>query len=1590
MMNLDERIAALSPQQRALLELRLKNQAAETSKLQIIPRRREDNTAPLSFAQQRMWLLYQFDPESSVYNIASNLRLRGPLDVAVLEQSLNEVIRRHEALRTTFTEIDGQPAQVIASEMTLTLRRHDFAELPQAEREAKLRRFVSEGMSEPFNLSHGPLLRATLIRLGAEEHVLQLLMHHIVSDAWSLDVLLKEMIGLYEAFLKGEPSPFPPLPIQYADFACWQRERLDGEAMEIQVAYWKNRLSDTPPILELPTDRPRPAIQTMRGARQSFTLSAALTEQLKAISRKEGATLYMTLLASWQALLARYSGQQDILVGTSIANRNRSETEPLIGFFLNMLVLRTDLSGDPSFRELLARVRQVTLDAFAHQDVPFEKLVEELQLERVTSHPPIFQVAFGFGDTTKQSPRLSKLSYNPLELDATPAKFDLTLDIGLVEQGMIGALVYNADLFDAGTASRMLQNLTTLLEAVVAAPDVPLSRISLVNGAERERMLVEWNDTQLDYPQDVCIHEVFEAQAESSPQSIAVVFEGEEVSYEDLNRRANQLAHHLRSLGVRAEMPVGLYVERSVEMIVGLLAILKAGGVYVPLDPAYPSERLSWMMEDAGVSFIITQQQLLFTLPTYAATAEVVCIDSEWEIIEQQSVENPARACSSENLAYVIYTSGSTGRPKGIGISHRAAASHLAGAQKAFEMRADDRVLQFASLNFDVSLEQIFTTLWTGARLVVRGAEVWSAEEFFARSADYGLTVANFPTAYWQQLTQTLDPTELARNTQLRLVIVGGDAIMPEAVAQWQSAEIDPGAIRLLNAYGPTEATITASAYDIPANFSEASSQRRVPIGRPLPNKSIYLLDENLEPVPVGVPGALFIGGDGLARGYLHRPDLTASRFIPHPFSSSPNQRLYDSGDLARFLPDGSIEFLGRLDQQVKIRGFRIELGEVEAVLNEQEGIKEAVVVVRQAANGEKRLVAYVVAATGTTAEASQWRAYMKERVPEYMIPSVFVEIAEMPLTVSGKIDRQALPEAESEGRAEGAGYEEPRTAIEESLAGIWKQVLGVERVGIHDNFFELGGDSILSIQIVARANQAGLRLTAKQIFEHQTVAELAAVAGTGAAAESEQGQVTGPVPLTPIQKWFFEESIALPQHWNQAVLLETRQPLDTELLEKVVKGLLEHHDALRLRFMVTPEGVEQVNSFVEANTPVELIDLSSKPDAEQRACIEEAANRVQASLSFAEGSLVRVAYFDLGEGKAGRLLIVIHHLLVDGVSWRILLEDLQRGYEQLSQGEEMRLPAKTTSYKRWAERLQEYAQSDELQQEAAFWLEDARREVCPQPLDYPSGANTVESSKAVNVSLSADETRLLLQEMPKVFRTEINDVLLTALWQAFTQWTGETELLFDLEGHGREEIFEDVDLSRTVGWFTSIYPVRLQPRDSGDAQGELLKHVQQQLRRINNHGIGYGLLRYLCEDLSIAFALEAAPKAEVSFNYLGQFDQVLEEDSLFAPARESAGASRSASGLRPYLLEINASISGGVLQVSWTYSENVHRRATIEKLAGAFTGALRSLIELCETPDAVSFAPSDFPLLKFDQRQLDKLIAEINKTTDTSSIGEP
>jgi len=1521
----------------------------------------------LSFAQARLWFLEQLEPGSSAYNIPAAVRLTGSLDVVALEQSLQEIVQRHEALRTTFAMVSGEPIQVISPVLALTLPLVDLHSLPEAQQEAEVERLATESAQQPFDLAMGPLLRATLLNLGEAEHVLLLTMHHIVSDGWSMGVLIRELAALYEAFSTGKPSPLPELPIQYADFAHWQRQWLQGEVLAAQLSYWQQQLAGAPAVLELPTDRPRPAVQTFRGATQFLALPEPLSQKLKTLSQRSGVTLFMTLLAAFQTLLYRYTGQEDICIGSPIANRNRSETEDLIGFFVNTLVLRTDMSENPSFKELLLRVREVTLGAYAHQDLPFEQLVEALQPERNLSHQPLFQVMFVLQNAPMSALELPDLTLSSLNIDSSTAKFDLTMSMEDTEQGLVGSLEYNTDLFDAATISRMREHFQTLLEGIVAEPDQRLSDLPLLTQPERQQLLVKWNDTQVDYPKDVCVHQLFEAQAEQTPEVVAVVFEDQQLTYGELNRRANQVAHHLRSLGVDPDGLVGIFVERSLEMVVGLLGILKAGGAYVPLDPSYPQERLVFMLKDAQVPILLTQQQLVEKLPEHQA--RVVCLDTDWEAIARQSQEKPVSEVTPDHLAYVIYTSGSTGKPKGVCISHRAV-NRLVLNTNYVKLEPSDRVAQASNCSFDAATFEIWGALLHGARLVgVSKDVVLSPKDFAAQLREQGISVLFLTTALFNQLAKEV-PSAF---NSVRHLLFGGEAVDPRLVKM--VLENSPPQ-RLLHVYGPTESTTFASWHlvqEVPEGVTT------IPIGRPLSNTQIYLLDNQMHPVPVGVPGELYIGGDGLARGYLNRPELNAERFIVNPFSNKPGAHLYKTGDLARYQPDGNIEFLGRLDDQVKIRGFRIELGEIEAVLGQHPDVNETVVMVREDVPGNKRLVAYLLTKESPAPSMQELHHFLKQQLPEYMVPNAFVLLDALPLTSNGKVNRRALP-APDTTRPELAGtYVAPRTSVEELLTGIWSDVLRLEKVGIHDNFFELGGDSILSIQIIARANQAGLKLTPKQLFQYQTIAELATVTGTTSVFQAEQGLVTGEVLLTPIQRWFFEQEFAEPHHWNQAMLLEVRQRLDPALLSQVVQQLLIHHDALRLRFVFSKSGWQQVNALPDEVVPCTRVDLSVLPEAEQRPAIEAAATELQASLNLESGPLVRVALFDLGPNQPNRLLLVIHHLAVDGVSWRILLEDLHRAYQQLSHGEAMKLPPKTTSFQNWAQCLTEYAKSPALEQELDYWLDSSRSAVAPLPVDYPASkdANTVTSACNVSVSLSAEETRALLQEVPKAYHTQINDVLLTAVVQSFAQWSGTRCLLVNLEGHGREEILEAVDLSRTVGWFTTIFPVVLELQ--ADAPGEALKSVKEQLRRIPNRGIGYGLLRYLKKDVAITEKLRALPQAEVSFNYLGQFDQVLSPDALFQLAKESSGSEHSQRNSRSHLLDVNGLIVEGQLHLDWIYSSNLHQRATIEGLAQNFVVTLRSLITHCQSPETGGYTPSDFPEINLNQEKLDEVLAEID-----------
>lgn len=1081
----------LSAAKRTLLEKRLRGELPGNSGAQIIARCSEQSTAPLSFAQQRLWFLDQLEPGSAAYNLPRAIHLTGLLNAAALEQSFNEIVRRHETLRTTFETVDGQPIQIIAPAFALTLPVVNLQELSESEREQKVRQLATEEAQRPFSLNKGPLLRVTLLQLSQVKHIVLLTLHHIVSDAWSTGVLVQEMAALYEAFLQGKPLPLPELPIQYADFASWQRQWLQGKGLESQLAYWRQQLDGDLPVLQVPTDRARLVVQTSRGARQSLVLPKGLTEALKSLSQKEGATLFITLLAAFKTLLYRYTGQEDILIGSPIANRNRAEIEGLIGFFVNTLVLRSDLFGNPSFRELLGRVREVCLGAYAHQDLPFEVLVEKLQPERSLSRTPLFQVMFALQNTSVPTLKLPGLTLSSLKVETKTAQLDLSLDIVETGDGLSTSVEYSTDLFKAETIARMLEHFQILLAGIVANPNQRLSNLPLLTHAERQKLLVEWNNIQADDPKYQCIHELFQAQVARSPDAIAVISEDKHLTYRELNVRANQLAHDLQILDIRPEVRVGISAERSLEMVIGLLAILKAGGTYVPLDPAYPQERLAFMLNHAQVSVLLTQHRLVETLPQHGAL--VVCLDTDWPANRPENLDNPVSGVTDENLAYVIYTSGSTGKPKGVMIQHRSLASYIETVSVEFNIQPGDRVLQFASLNFDVAAEEIFSCLVRGATLVLRtNSMVTSASEFLPRCRDFRLTVLDLPTAFWHQLTAELMMKGLALPEPVRLVIIGGERALPERLAAWQE-HVDER-VRLINVYGPTEATIGATICKLPRLMGVDTKLPEVPIGRAIQNVQTYVLDPHLQPTPIGVPGELYIGGVGLARGYLNRPELTAEKFVPHPFSPSLGTRLYKTGDLVRYLPSGEIEFCGRIDQQVKLRGFRIELGEIETVLSQHMNVCEAVVVPWEDEPGDKRLAAYVSPHPEQTLPASELRRFLQEKLPEYMIPSAFIVRQTLPLTPSGKIDRRALPPPGTSCPELEAAYVAPQTELEQAIATIWQKVLNVERVGVHDSFFELGGHSLLLVQVHSQLYERfKTDLSMLDLFRYPTISSLAA-----------------------------------------------------------------------------------------------------------------------------------------------------------------------------------------------------------------------------------------------------------------------------------------------------------------------------------------------------------------------------------------------------------------------------------------------------------------------------------------------------------------
>ncbi|HEV2707212.1 MAG TPA: amino acid adenylation domain-containing protein [Pyrinomonadaceae bacterium] len=1557
------------------------------------PRKTEDAEGvwhPLSHNQKSLWFMHHVAPESAAYNISFAARIRGELEAEAFRRAFETLVHRHPALRTAFALVDGEPAQRVSEQAASFFQMEDACGLD----EPQLRERMNLETRHCFNLADEPLLRVFLFKRATAEHVLLLVAHHIIVDFWSLSILMHELGELYDAEVNGRRAALDAQTLQYADYVNWQREWLAGAEAEGQRRYWHEQLAGELPVLDLPTDYPRPTVQSHRGASLPLRLDAALTSRLKSLARSHDATLYMLLLAAFETLLYRHTGQTDLLTGTPTAGRGFAELSRTVGYFVNPIVMRARLSAEMSFEELLAQVRQNSIESFAHQDYPFDLLVKQLQPGRDASRAPLFQVmfalhkarrpeeqalaAFALGESGAEV-SLGGLRLESMALDQRIAQFDLSLTMAEVDGELAASFEYCTELFEAATIERLAEHFRVLLEALADAPARPLAELPLLTNAERVQLLSEWNDERLALPACVFVHELFEQQAAQRPEQTAVIAGTERLSYGELNARANRLARYLRARGVRSNVIVALCAERSIEMLVGVLGVLKAGGAYVPLDPAYPPGRLAFMLEDTAAPFLLTQQK--FSATFRQTDAEVILLDADWPSVAEESDASPKVEVCAESLAYVIYTSGSTGRPKGVLISHDALAHYIGSVTDEYRIAPDDRMLQFASLSFDISVEEIFSCLTRGATLVLRDEEATASPVSLLRlCGEQQVTVLNLPTAYWHQLAAGLTSADWAYAESVRLVVIGSEKLQPERLAQWQAVVGEQ--VRLVDVYGPTEATVGSTMYDLNGVRGATGGGRKISIGRPLRHAQAYILDAHLQPVPIGVAGELHLGGHALSSGYLNHPELTAEMFIPHPFSAIPGARLYKTGDLARFLPDGNIEFLGRLDKQVKVRGFRIEPGEIERALVQHERVREATVVVRSE-DGDKRLVAYLVADGSDAPTTQELRQHLKESLPAYMLPSAFVFLDALPLTPGGKVDQRALPAPQSSSTELTESFVAPRTSLERTLAEIWADALKQKRVGVHENFFELGGDSILIIQIVARAQQAGINLSARQFFQYPTIAELAAVAGTTTSAAFEQGAVTGEAPLTPIQRWFFEQEFEAADHWNMALLLAANVPLQPVLLEQALSHLLAHHDALRLRFVREDAGWRQFITEPSENAfALRRVDLSGIPEGEQTAAIETIAAEMQAGFSLKEGGLLRATLCELGEARAQRLLLVAHHLVIDSVSWSILLEDLTSVYVQLQRGVRVELPPKTTSFKSWAERLAEHAASNGARQGTEYWTRLATKEFKSLPLDYPGDAAREDSTRIVSVCLSDGETHALLHDAPHVYHTQVNDVLLTALVAAFARWTGESALLLDLEGHGREELFADVNLSRTVGWFTDVFPVLLQ-LDKPFTPGSALKSIKEQLRAIPDERLNYGVLRYMDGAPDLKAALASALQPQLSFNYLGRIDRMLEPSSVWRLIGEGVGATRAGRNRRTHLLEVNAGIYEGQLRLDWSYSSDLHERATIERLATDYLDALRAIVAHCLSPEAGGYTPSDFPLAKLEQRKLDELLHATGTVAD-------
>ncbi|MCX6579065.1 MAG: amino acid adenylation domain-containing protein [Candidatus Aminicenantes bacterium] len=1498
----------------------------------------------LSSAQKRLYILHQMDEQGVGYNIPAFSILEGEIDKDRLEQTLKLLISRHESLRTSFHIINDEPAQRIHDEVAFEIEQFDLAAKDAKDREDfHHSSFIGtpNHFIRAFDLSKAPLLRVGLLKENDYRHILMVDMHHIISDGTSMAIVVKDFMALY----RGEGGDLSELRVQYKDFSEWQNSEKQKESIKRQDEFWLTEFAGEMPVLQLPTDYTRPSVQSFEGGSIPFEIDKEAAGVLKKLGLESDVTMYMILLAIYDVFLSKLTVQEDIIVGSPIAGRRHADLEKIIGMFVNTLALRNYPSGEKKFTDFLGEVKERTLNAFENQENRYEDLVDRVVMNRDVSRNPLFDTMFALQNTGSQEIEIPGLKLAPCAYENKTSKFDLVLTAVEVEDILQLTFEYCTKLFRADTIGRFITYFKKIVNSIIKDKDRKISDFEIITEEEKKRILFDFNNTEVEYPKDKTIHQLFEEQVEQVPDHISVVGASTvealratslQITYGQLNKQSNRLAGLLIEKGVVPDTIVAIMTERSVEMVIGILGILKSGGAYLPIEPAYPQERINYMLKDSGGKILLTAADCVFNFHHSSFI-----------------IHHSSHSSHSSHLAYIIYTYGTTGKPKGVPVEHRNAVNTVKWFVAMHKVGSDTHLLQLSGYTFDASVNQIFGSLISGAGLYIATKVVRADMEKLRDYINYyRINVINFVPALLKELLCDVDKLK-----SLHTVISGAEKL-EEATKE---AIVGKG-YRLVNQYGPTETTIDALALEC--------SAKQVTLGKPIANVKIYIMDKYEKVLPIGVVGELYIAGAGIARGYLNRPELTAEKFVDFHHSSFiiHDSKIYRTGDLARWLPDGNVEFLGRIDRQVKIRGFRIELGEIENRLLKHEQIKDVVLLAKEDATGAKYLAAYFV--SGREIPGLELREYLSKDLPEYMIPSYFVQMGKIPITPSGKVDRGALPVPGEIGLREDVGYTLPSSDVEKKLVEIWEKVLGRNNIGINENFFVMGGDSIKSIQIISRMSNAGYKMEMKDLFQYPLISDLASRVKKMERIP-DQSVITGTIPLTPIQEKFFTRPLTYRHHYNQAVMLYFEEGLREETARVVFSKIQEHHDALRMSYIINEGHIKQTNHGLAYPLSLQVYDLRAHENA--AAVIEENAGSIQANIDLGKGPMMKLGLFHCSDGDY--LLIVIHHLVIDGISWRILFEDIDTLYQQYKKSAPLVLPPKTDPFKLWSEKQTEYAHSTLFLKEKGYWGALEQTPIPAMKTDFP-GDNFSKDTGSLSFTLNEETTSMLLGKVNEALGTEINDTLLTALGLSINSIYGINQVPVALEGHGREKIVKDIDITRTVGWFTTVYPVILDMSYKHDLARQI-KEVKEHLHQLPQRGIGYGILKYLT-DQRYKEEIEFRLKPQICFNYLGQFDTDIKQDS-FEIANQPLGNSQDPREQREYQLEISGMVSGHCLTMTVGYNKTQYKKETIEKISGQFKQELSRIISHCTAFEKKQLTPSDFAYKNLSFKELN----EINKLFD-------